>query len=154
MTMPLEYTHKLIQTTPLHKPQIYPQLPRTLQIWQHITSMHLVPNTHIIHALHIHKITPPPPTQPSCKYRSTETQDSHLWNIHQSHKSFRLALNTSKDTHTAPEKLLHRKAKKHTTCYKYTNNHPKDKDRFGYLKYMKSPTGGERQGLTEFGELV
>lgn len=95
-----------------------------------------------------------PPTQPSCKYRSTETQDSHLWNIHQSHKSFRLALNTSKDTHTAPEKLLHRKAKKHTTCYKYTNNHPKDKDRFGYLKYMKSPTGGERQGLTEFGELV
>ena len=59
MTVPLEYTHKLIHTTPLRKPQIYPQLPRTLQIWQRITPMHLVPNTHIIHAQHIHKITPP-----------------------------------------------------------------------------------------------
>lgn len=58
--MLLEYTQKLNKHVSHHKPQIYPQLPRTLQIWQRITPMHLAPNTHIIHALHIHKITLPP----------------------------------------------------------------------------------------------
>ena len=65
-----------------------------------------------------------------------------------------LALNPSKDkhtqahthtqthTHTAPEATRHRKANKHTTCYEYTKKHPRDKERFEYLKYMKNPTAG------------
>ena len=69
--MLLEYTQKLNKHVSHHKPQIYPQLPRTLQIWQRITPMHLVPNTHIIHALHIHKITLPLP--PSL-HANTEAQ--------------------------------------------------------------------------------
>ena len=59
-TMPLDYTHKLIHTTPLHKPQVYAHSPRTLPIGKRTNPMHFVPNTHIIHPLHIHKFTLPP----------------------------------------------------------------------------------------------
>ena len=107
MTMPLEYTHKLIHPTPLRKPQIYPQLPRTLQIWQRITPMHLVPNTHIIHPLHIHKFTLPPfqrantePQKQSTATYATFTGPTFTTNLG-------LALNPSKDKHTQAHAHTH-----------------------------------------------
>jgi len=149
--MPLDYTHKLIHTTPLHKPQVYAHSPRTLPIGKRTNPMHFVPNTHIIHPLHIHKFTLPP--LPACKYRTTEAKHSHLCKIHHSHihhesrtcpKPIKRQTHTGTrtQTHTAPEATRHRKANKHTTCYEYTKKHPRDKERFEYLKYMKNPTAG------------
>ena len=107
MTMPLEYTHKLIHTTPLHKPQIYAHPPRTLPIGKRTNPMHFVPNTHIIHPLHIHKFTLPPfqrantePQKQSTATYATFTGPTFTTNLG-------LALNPSKDKHTQAHAHTH-----------------------------------------------
>ena len=99
-TMPLDYTHKLIHTTPLHKPQVYAHSPRTLPIGKRTTPMHFVPNTHIIHPLHIHKFTLPPFQRANTEPQKQSTATYATFTTPTFTTNLGLALNPSKDKHT------------------------------------------------------
>ena len=121
--MPLDYTHKLIHTTPLHKPQVYAHSPRTLPIGKRTNPMHFVPNTHIIHPLHIHKFTLPPfqrantePQKQSTATYATFTGPTFTTNLG-------LALNPSKDKHTQAHSHTQTHTKTHTHTYSHTHTH-------------------------------
>ena len=99
-TMPLAYTHKLIHTTPLHKPQVYAHSPRTLPIGKRTNPMHFVPNTHIIHPLHIHKFTLPPFQRANTEPQKQSTATYATFTTPTFTTNLGLALNPSKDKHT------------------------------------------------------
>ena len=99
-TMPLDYTHKLIHTTPLHKPQVYAHSPRTLPIGKRTNPMHFVPNTHIIHPLHIHKFTLPPFQRANTEPQKQSTATYATFTTPTFTTNLGLALNPSKDKHT------------------------------------------------------
>ena len=99
-TMPLDYTHKLIHTTPLHKPQVYAHSPRTLPIGKRTNPMHFVPNTHIIHPLHIHKFTLPPFQRANTEPQKQSTATYAKFTTPTFTTNLGLALNPSKDKHT------------------------------------------------------
>ena len=100
MTMPLEYTHKLIHTTPLHKPQVYAHSPRTLPIGKRTNPMHFVPNTHITHPPHIHKFTLPPFQRANTEPQKQSTATYATFTTPTFTTNLGLALNPSKDKHT------------------------------------------------------
>ena len=106
-TMPLDYTHKLIHTTPLHKPQVYAHSPRTLPIGKRTNPMHFVPNTHIIHPLHIHKFTLPPFQRANTEPQKQSTATYATFTTPTFTTNLGLALNPSKDKHTQAHAHTH-----------------------------------------------